>query len=129
MVKKSPTPDWSRFRNLLLKIRERLSGDIRQLGDETLLSVDDASGGNRLPNHPADHGSESYNQEFDLGLLENDEQTLMQVDLALERIREGNYGTCAECEKSIPKRRLEVIPYTPYCVDCASKQPSSNFED
>jgi DnaK suppressor protein len=128
MPKRNLSPDWSHFRDLLLKLRARIRGDIQQLGDGALLPMDDATGGNRLPTHPADHGSETYDQEFDLLLLENDEQTLLEVDLALERIRNGEYGTCTDCGKPILKKRLEVIPYTAFCIDCAKKQSTHREE-
>ena len=46
---------------------------------------------------------------------------LGQVESALERIEQGAYGACVECEAKIPKTRLNALPYTPYCVKCASK--------
>jgi RNA polymerase-binding transcription factor DksA len=119
MNKRNAAPDWSSFRQLLLKIRAQLRGDIRQLGDNALLPVDDAQGNSHMPTHPADHGSETYDQEFDLLLLESKDETLGQVDAALERMNAGEYGLCVHCSKVINKKRLEVIPYTPFCVNCA----------
>jgi DnaK suppressor protein len=74
-----------------------------------------------MPIHMADVGTDNYEQEFTLSLLENEESTLDAVEAALERIETGVYGTCAECGKVIPKTRLNAIPFTPYCVKCASK--------
>ena len=73
-----------------------------------------------MPIHMADVGSDNYEQEFTLSLLENDEDTLGQIEAALERIEEATYGSCVECECRIPKTRLNAIPYTPHCVKCAS---------
>ena len=53
-------------------------------------------------------------------LLENEEQILEEIASALERIEQGNFGRCEECQREIPKARLEAIPYARYCVDCAS---------
>ncbi len=121
MPKSRANDDHSHFRDVLLKLRGRLRRDIQQLGESALLPTDEGQGNSHVPTHPADHGSETYEQEFDLLLLENDGETLAQVDAALERIREGQYGTCVNCGKSIPKRRLEVLPYTPFCIDCAAQ--------
>ena len=43
---------------------------------------------------------------------------LRQVDQALERVEEGNYGICEECGEKIDKKRLEILPFTHYCVHC-----------
>lgn len=74
-----------------------------------------------MPIHMADVGSDNFEQEFTLSLMENDEETLNQIEGALERIEEAVYGQCVECEAKIPKTRLNAIPYTPHCVKCASK--------
>ncbi len=126
MPKQSGAGEWDRFRNLLLTLRARLKKDIQQLGNAALHPTDEGIGSSRVPTHPADHGSETYDQEFDLILLESEGETLAQIDAALERIREGQYGTCGACGKNIPKRRLEVIPYTAYCVDCADQNSSKS---
>ena len=49
-----------------------------------------------------------------------DAERLNMIDSALERIRLGRYGICISCGKEIPKERLEVLPYTVMCVNCAS---------
>ncbi|MFH0770355.1 MAG: TraR/DksA C4-type zinc finger protein [Candidatus Peregrinibacteria bacterium] len=47
--------------------------------------------------------------------------TLALIDAALERIEEGEFGNCIECEARIPKTRLNAIPYTPHCMKCAGR--------
>jgi DnaK suppressor protein len=74
-----------------------------------------------MPIHMADVGTDNYEQEFTLSLLQKDEGKLELLEAALERIEEGVYGTCAECGGRIPKTRLNAIPFTPHCVKCASK--------
>ena len=74
-----------------------------------------------MPIHMADVGSDNFEQEFTLGLMENDEETLQAIEAALERIEDGVYGSCVECERTVPKTRLNAIPFTPYCVKCAEK--------
>jgi DnaK suppressor protein len=69
----------------------------------------------------ADVGSDNFEQEFTLSLMENEEETLDLIEAAIERIEEGVYGSCQECGGRIPKTRLNAIPFTPYCVKCASK--------
>jgi RNA polymerase-binding transcription factor DksA len=53
--------------------------------------------------------------------MENDEETLDMIESALERIEQGTYGLCQECEGKLPKMRLNAIPHTPFCVKCAER--------
>ena len=62
-----------------------------------------------------------FEQEFTLSLVENDEETLQRIADALDRIELGAYGACEQCERKIPKQRLNVLPFTAYCVKCASE--------
>ncbi len=75
----------------------------------------------RAPLHPADVGSHSFEQEFTLNLISREGDELRQIEAALAKFQDGTYGRCEECGGRIPKARLEVLPFTPYCVKCASK--------
>ncbi len=117
--------DYSPYKPLLEALRDRLRGDVRTISDAALLSGSDAEGDlSHVPTHLADKGTEAYLQEFDLSMVENEEDTLALIDAALERLQTGQYGTCQNCEKPIPKARLNAIPYTAYCVHCATKLQS-----
>jgi RNA polymerase-binding transcription factor DksA len=111
------------YKKLLLSIRSRLRGDVTAMADAALNKTRRESSGDlsSMPIHMADVGSDNFEQEFTLGLMENEEETLERIEAALERIEEGVYGVCLECEAKIPKARLNVIPFTPHCVKCASK--------
>ena len=76
------------YRGKLLALRDRLAGDVSSLADEALDSEDEASGNlSHVPIHTADQGT--YEQEFTLGLLANEEQTLEEIAAALGRISKG----------------------------------------
>jgi len=111
------------YRNTLLSLRARLRGDLDQMTDEALRRTQPESSGNlsNVPLHMADVGTENYDQEFTLGLIENEQSTLEQVQTALGRINEGTYGRCQECGELIAKPRLQALPYTPHCIECARK--------
>lgn len=110
------------YKQQLLAMRSRLRGDVTAMADAALKKRSDSSGDlSSMPIHMADVGSDNFEQEFTLGLMESDEETLDLIEAALERIEEGVYGVCLECESKIPKARLNVIPFTPHCVKCASK--------
>ncbi|MER3416985.1 MAG: transcriptional regulator [Gemmataceae bacterium] len=114
--------DLEYFKQLLLTMRARVNGDIDQLSQEALRSSQGGTGNlSSVPIHMADLGSDNYEQEFTLSLLENQEVALREIQAALNRIAVGTFGYCEECNKPIPKERLKAIPYTRYCVDCARK--------
>lgn len=111
------------YKQHLLMLRARLRGDVSAMANAALNKTRSESSGDlsSMPIHMADVGTDNFEQEFTLGLMENEEETIGRIEGALERIEEGVYGVCLECEGKIPKARLNVIPFTPHCVKCASK--------
>ena len=67
--------------------------------------------------HPGDIGTETFNRERDLSILEQVEGELNDVEHALRRLDEGSYGTCEACGKVIPDQRLEAMPATRFCLE------------
>jgi RNA polymerase-binding transcription factor DksA len=67
--------------------------------------------------HQADTGTETFERERDLSVLEQIEGELADVEHALQRLDDGTYGTCEACGKVIPDERLEALPATRFCVD------------
>ena len=115
--------DMKVYKERLLQLRARLRGDVNAMADAALNKTRTEASGDlsSMPIHMADLGSDNFEQEFTLSLMENEEGTLGMIEAALERIEEGDYGCCVECEGTVPKTRLNAIPYTPFCVKCASK--------
>src|SRR5438445_9115109 len=112
--------DLDGYRQRLLTLCERLNGDVSHLADEALRKNQREASGNlsSMPIHMADIGSDNFEQEFTLSLMENEEGTLDAIEAALERLDSGTYGLCEECGVKIPKARLLAIPYAPFCVKC-----------
>ena len=111
--------DLTLCRERLLILRARLRGDVTQMEDSAL-----NKGRNKttsMPNHMAELGSGNFDQEFTLSLLGSENDALDQIEAAIERIEDGRFGQCEECGVKIPKPRLEAIPYTALCVQCASQ--------
>jgi DnaK suppressor protein len=117
------TDEVETYKQLLLGTRARLRGDLDQMTDEALNRAGREGSGNlsNLPLHMADVGTENYDQEFTLGLIENEQGTLEQINSALSRIEAGKFGMCEECAEPIAKPRLQALPYTPYCIECARR--------
>jgi RNA polymerase-binding protein DksA len=113
--------DLDAFRQILLGLRARLRGDLDQMTDEALRRHQPDSSGNlsNVPLHMADVGTENYDQEFTLGLIENEQGTLELVHEALGRLDAGTFGVCQECGDPIAKPRLQALPYTRHCIQCA----------
>jgi DnaK suppressor protein len=120
MMKKSETKE---FRNMLVSLRARLRGDVSAMADSALRKTRSEASGDlsSMPIHMADVGTDAFEQEFTLSLMEHDGSALEQIEAALVRIEDGLYGVCVECEAKIPKTRLQVLPQTPHCVKCADK--------
>ena len=111
------------YKERLLALRAQLRGDVSQMADAALeKTLMQASGDlSSMPIHMADIGTDNFEREFTLTLMESKDQTLGQIEGALERIEDGVYGVCEECDSKIPKARLNAIPYTILCMKCASR--------
>ena len=114
------------YRDSLLSLQDRLRGDLDQMTDEALHRGQPDSSGNlsNVPLHMADVGTENYDQEFTLSLIENEQETLGQIGEALGRIDAGTYGKCEECGELVAKPRLQALPYAKHCIDCARAMES-----
>ncbi len=114
-------------RRTLEDLRDRLKGDVAHLADEALKGRGGEASGSlsNTPIHMADLGTDNFEQEFTLGLLEGEEKQLVEIAAALRRIDQGTFGLCEECHKPISSARLEALPYARHCVDCARKLQQS----
>jgi DnaK suppressor protein len=125
----SKTADFDEFRQRLLVLRSRIRGDVRQLTDEALDSGE-AGSDSRSPTHLAELGSQAWEQDFSLRVVENDQGVLDEIEAALSRIADGTYGLCEGCVESgksisksrIPRARLRARPYARNCVECERKR-------
>lgn len=125
--------DFEEFKNLLLDLRVRIRGDVEHLTSEAL-DRDQNSGESRSPQHLAELGTDTYEQDFALRRVENEQEVLAEIEAALQRIEAGTYGLCEACLEAgktpakamIPKARLRVIPYARNCVECERKRELSH---
>jgi len=105
----------NQFRSQLKSIRSELLGDVEKSNQH----VKENQNGQIAD--ISDHAAHTYNQQLEGELGEQEWQKLKQVDAAIEKIVEGEYGVCTKCEASIPEARLEVVPYTEFCTQCLSE--------
>lgn len=67
---------------------------------------------------PADKAANSYTKELLFSQSTNERMILTQIEEALERIEDEEYGSCLNCGKEIAPKRLEAIPWARYCIEC-----------
>ena len=114
---------------LLLEKREELVGDVGHMNNEALdNSRQDGAGDlSNMPIHMADIGTDNYEQEFTLGLIESERKVLYDIDRALIKISQGNYGVCEVTGEQISRARPEAKPEARYCIEYARKVESGLF--
>ena len=110
-------------RQRLLALKKRLGGDLSELEEEALHGVggEESGGLSNVPVHPADLGTDNFEERLALDLLENQEKILDEVNDALARIEQGTFGRCENCGQEISRDRLKALPYARYCIRCARK--------
>ena len=106
------------FRELLSQRRERLASDLHMMQDEALkVTAQDNSS-----DSVADTGTDNYEQDFTLGLIESEEVLAREIDEALLRIDQAKFGVCESCETPVPLARLEILPFARFCITCQQKR-------
>ena len=111
--------DTNRFHDALLAERARIAAALENLRSDNAGSVEDETGEETSDQHLADTATAMHDRELDYGLTENEEDLLTAIDAALGRIEDGTYGICTNCGKPIGEARLEALPWTDLCIDCA----------
>jgi RNA polymerase-binding transcription factor DksA len=112
----------TKYRQLLTALASRLRADA--VGMENQVRA--ASGGNggselsNAPLHLGDMGTEEFLYDLNATLLANEQYIAAEVRAAIARLDEGTYGVCEACVRPIAKERLEELPYTRFCVECAA---------
>jgi len=109
------------FRSMLLEKRRSLLGDMSGIEAGALRASRQESSGDlsSMPTHPADIGTDNFEQEFTLGLLESERALLGEINEALARIEDGTFGICMGTGKPIGKARLTARPWAKYCIEYA----------
>jgi len=100
---------------MLLKEREEIIGEVKQIFESSKEMGQDGI------QDIGDEAANIYNKQILLSLNENERNRLREVDEALDRIANGTYGICEECEGLVGLKRLEVRPVAKYCVPCLTK--------
>ena len=108
-------PEWNKYYENLLLLRERLLHQMNGLAKETA----EALPGYSL--HMADSGTDNFDRDFALSLLSSDQDAVYEIEEALKRIERNTYGVCELTGKPIPKARLAAIPWTRFTVEAQAQ--------
>lgn len=100
------------FRKTLLKAREGILNKAKKLKEDSYTLGTDGI------QDMADAASNSYNADILMSISDNDLTLLKDIDNALDKIKNGAYGICEECEEKINEKRLEANPVARYCISC-----------
>lgn len=108
-------PQWSKFYERLLDLREQL---LRQMSGLAKESAQEVAG---YGLHMADSGTDNFDRDFALSLLSSDQDALYEIEEALKRIERNTYGICELTGQPIPHARLEAIPWTRFTVEAQAQ--------
>jgi DnaK suppressor protein len=114
--------DDAKARTLLEQERTRLQGIRDGLQREQEESTSETGGElSNFDQHPGDSGTETFEMEKNVSLLDQVEEELVEVEAAFERLERGEYGRCQACGRPIGDERLEALPATRFCVEDQAK--------
>jgi len=105
------------YRNLLIARRARILSTVLDMEEEALKAADQ----DFSVDHMADHGSDNFEQDLTLSLVESERNELYEIGRALRRIEQGSYGVCQGTGEPIARTRLDAIPYARYSVEYQRK--------
>ncbi len=101
-----------KFRRLLEEKKSSLSAEIAKTRSAEEETTEEST------QDIADKAVSSYTREFLYSLTDGERGTLLHIDDALGRIEDGNYGFCMNCNVTMTEKRLNAVPWAPYCLDC-----------
>jgi RNA polymerase-binding transcription factor DksA len=125
-MKKMNKAHLEKLRNTLETLTSRVRSDATAMIEQARGGSGGNGGGelSNVPFHLGDMGTEEYLYDLNTTLLANEQYIVTEARAALDRMDAGTYGACESCGTMIAKARLEAIPYTRYCVECAEKNPT-----
>lgn len=106
------------YRDRLFKMRERLTGQIDFLVTDNLSRSPHDS---EVDFRSEEAGTDNFERDFALNRASLGQDTIFEIDQALNRIEMDSFGVCELCEKLIEKPRLAALPQSRLCIKCKSK--------
>ncbi|MBL9215634.1 MAG: hypothetical protein JNG83_09180 [Opitutaceae bacterium] len=120
IVDESEVPEkFRRYYRLLLDLRNHVLTQLGEHTEETLLksAKDDSGDLSGYGQHMADAGTDTFDRDFALSLVSNEQEALSEIEAAIKRVHDGTYGVCEITQKPIAKERLLAVPFTRYSAE------------
>lgn len=113
---KTKANPWQQYEDALRKKQQELFDSFDR----------DKAAGNAQPDDGiqdlADKAASAYSKELNFSLSDAERQLLMLIEEAFNRMKNGAYGVCTNCNATIGEKRLQAVPWTPFCIDCQELQ-------
>ncbi|MEC7230857.1 MAG: TraR/DksA C4-type zinc finger protein [Verrucomicrobiota bacterium] len=116
---------WKKYYKLLIDLRAHVSDEISLHTADTLKHNARDDSGNT--SSPADSGTDSFDRDFALSLVSSEQDALIEIEEAILRIKDGNYGVCEITNKAIPAARLSAVPFTRYSVEGQAEHERNQY--
>ena len=112
-------PKFQRYYKLLIELRDHVVNGLNTHTEETLKrsAKEDSGDLSGYAQHMADAGTDTFDRDFALSLVSNEQEALAEIDAAIVRIQGGTYGVCELTGKPISKERLLAVPFARYSVE------------
>lgn len=120
MVDEADVPDkYRRYYRLLLELRHHVLTQLGEHTEETLLksAKEDSGDLSGYGQHMADAGTDTFDRDFALSLVSNEQEALAEIEAAIKRVHAGTYGICETTQKPIARERLLAVPFTRYSAE------------
>jgi RNA polymerase-binding transcription factor DksA len=117
---------YKRYYKLLIELRNHVTGQVDQHSEETLKRSAKEDSGD-LSSYGTDGGTDSFDRDFALSLVANEQEALAEIEAAIQRIKAGTYGVCEVTEKPIPKERLLAVPFTRYTAEAMKEVEKTRY--
>jgi RNA polymerase-binding transcription factor DksA len=116
--------DLALFRKMLLELKRKLTNNIDHLQADALRTAGETV--DELSDVPAEHmaerGSDTFARDLMIGILQDSDAELCDVNLALEKIEAGTFGLCEDCSRPIARKRLKALPFARLCIECRQQE-------
>lgn len=118
---------FKRYYKLLIELRNHVTGQVDQHSEETLKRSAKEDSGD-LSSYGTDGGTDSFDRDFALSLVANEQEALAEIEAAIQRIKSGAYGVCEHTAKPIPKERLVAVPFTRYTAEAMKEIEKTRYK-
>jgi RNA polymerase-binding transcription factor DksA len=120
---------YRRYFKLLIDLHNHLLGQLDQHSEDTLKrsSKDDSGDLSSYGQHMADAGTDTFDRDFALSMVANEQEALSEIASAIKRIHDGTYGICEATGKPIAKDRLIAVPFTRYSAEALKEIEKNRY--